>query len=59
MTPLVTQISWTNQLLIMSGCKTDEEREFYIFCKRGGNTSSDIYGNVFVKKIASINNSKR
>lgn len=28
--PLVTQISWTNHLLIMSGCKTDEEREFYI-----------------------------
>ena len=29
-TPLVTQISWTNHLLLMSGCKTDEEREFYI-----------------------------
>ena len=29
-TPLVTQISWTNHLLIMSGCKTNEEREFYI-----------------------------
>lgn len=29
-TPLVSQISWTNHLLIMSGCKTDEEREFYI-----------------------------
>ena len=28
-------------------------------CKRGGDTSSDIYGNVFVKKIASINNRKR
>ena len=28
--PLVTQISWTNHLLIMSGCKTNEEREFYI-----------------------------
>lgn len=28
--PLVTQISWSNHLLIMSGCKTDEEREFYI-----------------------------
>ena len=28
--PLVTQLSWTNHLLIMSGCKTDEEREFYI-----------------------------
>ena len=30
MTPVVTQISWTNHLLIMSSCKTDEEREFYI-----------------------------
>lgn len=29
-TPVVTQISWTNHLLIMSGCKSDEEREFYI-----------------------------
>ena len=29
-TPLVTQISWTNHLLILSGCKTDMEREFYI-----------------------------
>ena len=29
-TPLVTQISWTNHWLIMSGCKTDGEREFYI-----------------------------
>lgn len=28
--PLVTQISWTNHLLIMSGCKSDEERAFYI-----------------------------
>lgn len=29
-TPLMTQISWTNHLLIMSGCRTDAEREFYI-----------------------------
>ncbi len=28
--PLVTQISWTNHLLIMSKTKTDEEREFYV-----------------------------
>ncbi len=27
---LLTQLSWTNHLLIMSGCKTNEEREFYI-----------------------------
>ena len=29
-TPLVTQISWTNHLLIMSGSKSAEERRFYI-----------------------------
>ena len=29
-TPLVTQISWTNHLLIMAACKTREQREFYI-----------------------------
>ena len=28
--PLVTQIGWSNNLLILSRCKTDEEREFYI-----------------------------
>lgn len=30
MFPLVTQLSWTNHLLIMSGSKSDEEREFYM-----------------------------
>jgi predicted nuclease of restriction endonuclease-like (RecB) superfamily len=29
LTPLVTEISWTNNLIIMSSTKTDEEREFY------------------------------
>ena len=29
-TPLVTQISWTNHLLIMSGSKFAEERHFYM-----------------------------
>ena len=28
--PLVTQISWTNHLVIMSGAKSIEEKEFYI-----------------------------
>jgi len=28
--PLVTQISWTNHLIILSGTKTIEEKEFYI-----------------------------
>lgn len=29
-TPLVTQISWTNHLMIMSKSKTKEERDFYL-----------------------------
>ena len=29
-TPLVTQLSWTNNLLILSGTKTQEERRFYL-----------------------------
>lgn len=29
-TPLVTQISWTNNLLIISGSKSKEERHFYL-----------------------------
>lgn len=28
--PLVTQLSWTNHLIILSSCKTDNEREFYL-----------------------------
>ena len=28
--PLVTQLSWTNNLLILSGTKSKEEREFYV-----------------------------
>lgn len=30
LSPLVREITWSNNLLIMSGCKTDEEREFYL-----------------------------
>lgn len=29
-TALLTQLSWTNHLLIMSGSKSEEEREFYM-----------------------------
>lgn len=29
-TPLVTQLSWTNNLLILSNTKTKKEREFYV-----------------------------
>ena len=31
MSTLLTQLSLTNHLLIMSGCKSQEEREFYMF----------------------------
>lgn len=30
LSPLVREISWTNNLLIMTACKTDEAMEFYI-----------------------------
>ena len=30
LTPLVTEITWTNNLIILSACKTEEEREFYL-----------------------------
>ena len=30
LSPLVTELSWTNNLLILTGTKTEEEREFYL-----------------------------
>ncbi len=30
LSPLVREITWSNNLLIMSGCKTDESKEFYM-----------------------------
>lgn len=30
LSPLVREISWTSNLIIMSGCKIDEAREFYL-----------------------------
>ena len=30
LSPLVREITWSNNLLIMSGCKTDEAKEFYL-----------------------------
>jgi len=30
LSPLVREISWTNNTLIMMAAKTDEEREFYL-----------------------------
>jgi predicted nuclease of restriction endonuclease-like (RecB) superfamily len=35
LSPLVREISWTNNLLILSGTKSSEEKEFYLrLCKR-------------------------
>ena len=30
LSPLVREISWSNNLLIMTGCKTNESKEFYM-----------------------------
>ena len=30
LSPLVREVTWSNNLLIMSGCKTDEAKEFYL-----------------------------
>ena len=30
LSPLVREISWSNNLLIMAGCKTEESKEFYL-----------------------------
>ena len=30
LSPLVTQITWTNHLLILSSAKSEEEREYYM-----------------------------
>lgn len=30
LSPLVTELPWTHNLLIMSRCKRDDEREFYL-----------------------------
>ena len=52
-TPLVTQISWTNHLLIMSGCKTDEEMEFYIRLCIKENYSNQDHGQGYSKDSTS------
>ncbi|MBR5427260.1 MAG: DUF1016 family protein [Clostridia bacterium] len=43
LSPLVREISWSNNLLIMSGCKTDEAKEFYIrLCIQNGYAKRDL-----------------
>ncbi|GHU10313.1 hypothetical protein FACS1894151_09570 [Spirochaetia bacterium] len=41
--PLVREITWSNNLLIMSGAKTDEAREFYIkLCIKNNHSKRDL-----------------
>ena len=43
MSPLVTQINWTNNLLILSGTNTIEEKEFYIkMCIKNNYTKREL-----------------
>ena len=39
LSPLVREISWTNNILIMMAAKTDEEREFYLLLSKNHNYS--------------------
>ena len=43
LSPLVREISWSNNLLIMTGCKTDEPREFYMrLCIQNGYAKREL-----------------
>ncbi len=43
LSPLVREITWSNNLLIMSGCKTDEAKEFYMrLCISNGYAKRDL-----------------
>ncbi len=43
LSPLVREITWSNNLLIMSGCKTDEAKEFYMkLCIANGYSKREL-----------------
>ena len=43
LSPLVRELSWTNNLAILSGCKTDEAREFYLrLCIRNNYSKREL-----------------
>ena len=43
LSPLVRELSWTNNLVILSGCKTDEAREFYLrLCIRNNYSKREL-----------------
>ena len=53
---LLTQISWTNHLMIMSKAKTVEERHFYItLCVQESYSSRELERQIESSKIARIN----
>lgn len=45
---LLTQISWSNNLLILSSTKTIDEKEFYLIIK--DQNSNPVYGKYFKKR---------
>lgn len=60
---LLTQITWTNHLVIMSGCKTIDERMFYIILSKREKYSSrelqrQIDSSLYERTMLSSNSSK-
>ena len=50
-TPLVTQLSWTNNLLILSGAKNKEERHFYLKLSIKNNYSKREFKAEYLRKM--------
>lgn len=43
LSPLVREVSWSNNLLILAGCKTDEAREFYLtLCSKNSYSKREL-----------------
>lgn len=43
LSPLVREVSWSNNLLILAGCKTDEAREFYLtLCSKNNYSKREL-----------------
>jgi len=68
LSPLVREISWTNNLIIFSRAKTEEEREFYLklsLQERYGKRelerqiSNGFYERVMIGKAKSLNSGER
>ena len=49
--PLVTQLSWTNNLLILSGAKNKEERHFYLKLSIKNNYSKREFEAEYLRKM--------